>query len=81
MPILAWEALLRQKIQWQNVTPSGNRTQVSHNLWFQVQHYPLYTNLKFACKTETLGSLYIHALLIPVKSSKYQISSGAWTEV
>ena len=26
-------------------------------LWFQVQHYPFWTNLKFACKTETLGSL------------------------
>ena len=24
----------------------------------------------FACKTETLGSLYSHALLIPTKSSK-----------
>ena len=29
----------------------------SHSLWFQVQHYPVYTNLPFACKTETLGSL------------------------
>ena len=28
------------------------------NLWFQVQHYPFWTNLAFACKTETLGSLY-----------------------
>ena len=34
-----------------------------------------YTNLTFACKTETLGSLYNHALLIPLKSSKskYQV--------
>ena len=39
-------------------------------LWFQVQHYPFWTNLAFACKTETLGSLYIHALLILTKSSK-----------
>ena len=40
--------------------------------WFplQVQHYPFYTNLTFACKTETLVSLYSHALLIPLKSSK-----------
>ena len=43
--------------------PSGNRTRA---LWFQVQHYPFYTNLTFACKTETLGSLYSHALLIPL---------------
>ena len=50
--------------------PSGNRTQASHNLWFQVQHYPFYTNLTFACKTETLGSLYSHVLLILFKSSK-----------
>ena len=28
------------------------------------------TNLTFAYKTETLGSLYSHALLIPTKSSK-----------
>ena len=34
----------------------------------QVQHYPFYNNLTFACKTETLGSLYSHALLIPFKS-------------
>ena len=37
---------------------------------FHVQHAPLYTNLAFACKTETLGSLYSHALLILTKSSK-----------
>ena len=62
-------------IQWQNVTTSGNRTWAPHSLLFQVQHYPLYTNLTFACKTETLGSLYSHALLIPLKSSKskYQV--------
>ena len=40
------------------------------DLWFQVQHAPLYTNLTFAYKTETLGSLYSHALLILTKSSK-----------
>ena len=51
------------------------------DLWFQVQHAPLYTNLAFACKTETLSSLYSHALLILTKSSKVQTSSGAWTEV
>ena len=55
--------------------PRWNRTWASHNLWFQVQHYPLYSNLTIACKTETLGSLYNHALLIPLKSSKskYQV--------
>ena len=69
------EALLHEKIQWQNVTPSGNRIRASHSLWFQVQHYPLYANLTLACKTETLGSLYSHALFIPLKSSKskYQV--------
>ena len=40
------------------------------DLWFQVQHAPLYTNLAFAWKTETLSSLYGHALLILTKSSK-----------
>ena len=46
------------------------RTRASHNLWFQVQHYAFYANLTFACKTETLLSLYSHALLILLKSSK-----------
>ena len=50
--------------------PSGNRTRASHNHWFQFQYYPFYTNLTFACKTETLSSFYSHALLIPLKSSK-----------
>ena len=40
------------------------------DLCFQVQHAPLYTNLAFACKTQTLRSLYSHALLILTKSSK-----------
>ena len=40
------------------------------DIWFQVQHAPLYTNLAFACKTVTLSSLYSHALLILTKSSK-----------
>ena len=40
------------------------------DLWFQVQHAPFYTNVAFACKTETLSSLYSHALLILTKSSK-----------
>ena len=56
-------------------TWSGNRTRAAHSLWFQVQHSPFYTNLAFACKTETLGSLCNHAQLIPTKSSKsrYQV--------
>ena len=41
------------------------------NLWFQVQH-SFYTNWVFACKTETLGSLYSHVLLILPKSSKFK---------
>ena len=40
------------------------------DLWSQVQHAPLYTNLAFACKTETLSFLYSHTLLILTKSSK-----------
>ena len=45
------------------------------NLSFQVQHSPFWTNMVFTCKTETLGSLYNHALLILAKSSnsKYQV--------
>ena len=50
-----------KKIQWQNVPLGGNRTQAASDT--------------FAYKTETLGSLYSHALLILLKSSKskYQV--------
>ena len=41
------------------------------NLWFQVQHYPLRTNWELAYKTETLGSLCGHALLIVAKSFQF----------
>ena len=35
------------------------------NFWFQVQHYSFWANwAELAQKTETLGSLYSHALLI-----------------
>ena len=34
------------------------------------KHSPFWTKLTFACKTETLGSLYSHALLILTESSK-----------
>ena len=86
MPLLASETLLceNKKNPVKNVTPSGNRTGASHNLWFQVQHYPVWTKLTFACKTETLGSLYSRALLIIAKSFQFlkiQKSSGAWAEV
>ena len=69
MPILASEALFREnkKIQLQNATLVSIEPL---DLWFQVQHAPLYTNLAFACKTKTLSSLYSHALLILTKSSK-----------
>ena len=57
MPILAAETLLRKnkKIDWQNVTPSGNRTILSTLTLTQ---------------TETLGSIYSDALLIGTESSK-----------
>ena len=72
MPILAVEGLLHEKHKdpVKNVIPSGNRTQASHYLWFQVQHSASWTNLAFACKAETLGSSYSHALLILTESSK-----------
>ena len=52
----------------------------SLDLWFQVQNSPLWTNLAFPCKTETLGYLYTHALLILTKSakSKNQAQKGAY---
>ena len=69
MPILASEALFREnKNNWLQ-----NATLVSIeplDLRFEVQHAPLYTNLAFVCKTETLSSLYSHALLILTKLSK-----------
>ena len=42
------------------------------NFWFQVQYYPLWINFAFAYKTENLGSLYSHALLIITKSSQFK---------
>ena len=45
----------KQKIQWQNVTPSGDRTQASHNIWFQVQHSPFWASE--ACATEKIFKL------------------------
>ena len=67
--MLASEALFHEnkKIQLQNATLVSIEPL---DLWFQVQHAPLYTNLAFACKTETLSSLNSHALLILTKSSK-----------
>ena len=74
MPILASEVLFREnkKNQLKNATLVSIEPL---DLWLQVQHAPLYTNLAFACKTETLCSLYTHDLLIPLKSSKskYQV--------
>ena len=69
MPILASEALFREnkKFQLQNVTLVSIEPL---DVWFQVQHAPLYTNLAFTFKTETLSSLYSHALFILTKSSK-----------
>ena len=69
MPILASETLFHEnkKNQLQNATLVSIEPL---DLWSQVQHAPLYTNLALACKTETLSSLYSHALLILTKSSK-----------
>ena len=69
MAILASEALFleNKKIQLQNATLMSIEPL---DRWMQVQHASLYTNLVFACKTETLCSLQSHALLIPLKSSK-----------
>ena len=64
MPILASEALFHEnkKIQLQNaiLVTSDSKSSMA----------PFYTNLAFDCKTETLSSLYSHALLILIKSSK-----------
>ena len=38
----------------------------------KIQWQNVTPNLTFACKTETLGSLYNHALLILLKSSKFK---------
>ena len=67
--MFASEALFREnkKFQLQDFTPVSIEPL---DLWSQVQHAPLYTNLAFACKTETLSSLYSHALLILTKLSK-----------
>ena len=66
------EALLREKKSSDKMSPpqSGIEPWPLITSDSKVQHYPFYTNLTFACKTETLGSLYSHALLILLKSSK-----------
>ena len=82
MPILASDILLHENKK--NPVKNENRNWFFHNLWFQVQHYPFWTKLIFACRTETLGSLYSHAVLIMAKSSQFlqlQKSSDAWAEV
>ena len=40
------------------------------NLWCQVLHSPFWVNWAFACKIESLGYLYSHAVLTLIKSSK-----------
>ena len=80
MPILASDASFRENwiFQLQNATLVSIEPL---DLWFQVQHAPLYTNLAFACKTDTLSSLYSHALFDSNWIIQVQTSSGAWTEV
>ena len=71
MPILASEVLLCEKKSSDKMLPPVGieprplivSDSESNTILF-------YTNLTFACKTKTLGSLYSHALLIPLKSSK-----------
>ena len=56
---------IRGFISWKQKISAPNPTLVSIeplDLLFQVQHAPLYINLAFTCKTETLSSLYSHAL-------------------
>ena len=56
----------KQKNPVKNVTPSGNRAQAASD-------YKSNTILStLTCKTETLGSLYSHALLILLKSIKFK---------
>ena len=66
MPILASKALLCE-----NKKSSDKMlllVRIEPSLQFQVQHSPFRTkNWAFACKTETLGSLYSHTLIIPTK--------------
>ena len=70
MPVVVFLSLLREnkKKSSKKMLPPVGIEPGPLIAWFQVQHYPFYTNLTFACKTETLGSLYSHALLIPLKS-------------
>ena len=72
MTILASEALLHENKNSSNnmLLPVMIETGPLINLLPQVQHSPFWANWAFTCKTETLGSLYSLALLIPTKSSK-----------
>ena len=51
-----------KKIQWQNIIPSGDRTQASHNLWFQVQCSSFWASE--ACANETFKLLFMHHLIL-----------------
>ena len=57
----------KQKIRGKNVSPSENWTRASSD---SKSNSPFWANWTFACKTETLGSLCSHVLLIPTKWSK-----------
>ena len=43
-----------------------NRTWASHDLWFQVQHYPFWTNLTHAT-LEIFKLLFMHHLIFGLK--------------
>ena len=57
----------KQKIP---VTKCYPQWELKPGLWLQVQHSPFWANWVFAYKTDTLGSLCSHALLVPTKSYK-----------
>ena len=64
--MLASEALLREKNPVTKCYPRENRTRAASDS----KSNTILSTLTFACKTETLGSLYSHALLILTESSK-----------
>ena len=74
MPVLESEALQRENKKMLPQWVLNSQTSYSKS------NTPFCTNLTFACKTKTLGSLYSNVQLIIAKSSQFlqvQKSSGA----
>ena len=70
MAILASETLLRENKKSSNkMLPIVG---IEPGLVITSDSNTFYTNLTFACKTESLGSLSGHALLILTESSKFK---------